>query len=179
MAETNTAAAAIGLAALARTLAAYNRWMNDKLYAVVADMPDDERKADRGAFFGSVHGTLNHLLLADRVWMGRFTGEPFTVTRLDQELYADFAELARERAAEDARIETWAAGLCDASLAGKLRYRTIANPAERTSDMWLCVFHFFNHQTHHRGQITTLLAQAGRDYGVTDLMWMPRPDPAS
>jgi uncharacterized damage-inducible protein DinB len=179
MARTNQAPGDVGLATLARTLAAYNRWMNGKLYAVVAAMPDDERKADRGAFFGSVHGTLNHLLLADRVWMGRFTREPYSVTGLDQELYADFAELARERAAEDTRIEAWAAGLSDAALIGKLRYRTIANPAERTSDLWLCVFHFFNHQTHHRGQLTTLLAQSGRDYGVTDLMWMPSPDSAS
>lgn len=161
---------------LARTMAAYNRWMNDKLYAVCGELSDAERKADRGAFFGSIHGTLNHLLLADRVWMGRFTAEPYAVRGLDQELYADFAELRREREAEDRRIERWAAALTDEALDGQLEYTTIVNPAPRRSDLWLCVSHLFNHQTHHRGQLTALLAQAGKDYGVTDLMWMPGAD---
>lgn len=158
---------------LASTMSAYNGWMNQKLYAVCAGMSDVERKADRGAFFGSIHGTLNHLLLADRVWMGRFTGNPFAVKSLDEELYADFDALRHEREAEDTRIEHWAATLTDEVLHGKLEYTTVANPGPRSSDLWLCVAHFFNHQTHHRGQLTALLAQAGQDYGVTDLMWMP------
>ena len=81
-------------------------------------------------------------------------------------------------AAEDARIEAWAAGLTDDLLAGELEYRTISNSDLRRSSLWLCVAHFFNHQTHHRGQLTALLAQAGRDYGVTDLLGMPRPETA-
>jgi len=161
------------LAKQARTMAAYNRWMNEKLYAVCAELSDDERKADVGAFFRSVHGTLNHLLLGDRVWLGRFIGEPFTVSRLDQELYSEFEELRAERAKTDAAIERWAAALTDEALGAKIEYRSIFKPQPLTDDLWVCVTHFFNHQTHHRGQLTTLLAQAGKDYGVTDLMWMP------
>ena len=69
-----------------RTMAHYNRWMNERLYAVCAEIPDGERRRDRGAFFKSIHGTLNHLLLGDRLWMGRFLDRPFTVDSLDQEL---------------------------------------------------------------------------------------------
>jgi len=157
----------------ARTMAAYNRWMNEGLYGVCAALSDDARKADRGAFFRSIHGTLNHLLLADKVWMGRFTDRPFAVRSLDQELYADFAELRSERARMDAAIEAWARGLTDAILHGELVYTSIANPERRSSAMALCVMHFFNHQTHHRGQLTTLLSQLGVDFGTTDLIAMP------
>jgi len=138
-----------------------------------AGMTDEERKADRGAFFLSIHGTLNHLLLGDRVWMGRFTGNPYPVESLDQELYADFSELRSERMITDDRIENWAAGLDDDILRGKLEFSTIVRPAKRIYDLCVCVTHFFNHQTHHRGQLTTLLSQTGRDYGATDLMWLP------
>jgi uncharacterized damage-inducible protein DinB len=161
------------LAKQAQTMAAYNRWMNDKLYAACAELSDAERKLDRKAFFGSIHGTLNHLLLADRVWFGRFIGRPFKVDRLNQELYADFAELRAERSLTDQDIEGWTHGLTDAQLAGKLKYTSIVNPEPRVYDLWVCVTHFFNHQTHHRGQVTTLLTQCGKDYGVTDLIMLP------
>ena len=157
----------------ARTMAAYNRWMNEGLYGVCAALSDDVRKADRGAFFRSIHGTLNHLLLADKVWMGRFTDRPFAVRSLDQELYADFAGLRSERARMDAAIEAWARGLTDTVLNGELVYTSIVNPERRSSDMAICVMHFFNHQTHHRGQLTTLLSQLGADFGTTDLIAMP------
>ena len=81
----------------AKTLAAYNRWMNDRIYAACATLSDEERKRDVGAFFKSIHGTLNHIILGDRVWLGRFTGVPFSVQSLDQELYAEFAELRSQR----------------------------------------------------------------------------------
>lgn len=158
----------------ARTMAAYNRWMNERLYESCARLSDAERKRDAGAFFKSIHGTLNHLLLTDRLWLGRFTGEPFAVRSLDQELYADFDELRRERAATDGAIDAWAASLKEADFAGELSYTTIANPAPKRDPFWLDVVHFFNHQTHHRGQLTTLLFQRGVDPGVTDLVWLPR-----
>jgi len=161
------------LAKQAQTMAAYNRWMNEKLYAACAELSDAERKLDRKAFFGSIHGTLNHLLLADRVWFGRFIGRPFKVDRLNQELYADFAELRAERSLTDQDIEGWTHGLTDEQLAGKLKYTSIVNPAPRVYDLWVCVTHFFNHQTHHRGQVTALLSQCGKDYGVTDLIALP------
>lgn len=156
----------------ARVMASYNRWMNERLYAVCADMTDAERKRDRQAYFRSIHGTLNHLLLADKVWLGRFQQEAFNVTRLDAELHADFAGLRNEREATDSRIEAWAASLTEESLAGQLRYTSIVNPEPRVYDLWVAVTHFFNHQTHHRGQLTTLLTQCGKDYGVTDLIWL-------
>jgi uncharacterized damage-inducible protein DinB len=161
------------LATQVQALAAYNRWMNDKLYAACAELSDEERKADRKAFFKSIHGTLNHILLADRVWFGRFVGRPFKVRSLDQELYADFGELRAERVAFDQDIEGWAQSVTDQQLAGKLRFVSIVKPQPLECDLWVCVTHFFNHQTHHRGQVTTLLSQCGKDYGITDLIWMP------
>ncbi len=151
-------------------MAAYNRWMNEKLYAVCAELSDEDRKANRHAFFGSVHGTLNHLLVGDKVWMGRFMSQPFTPSGFDQELHSDFSELRRERSALDAEIGRWAAGITEEMLRGKLRFTSIADPRPREHDMWICVTHFFNHQTHHRGQLTALLSQVGKDYGVTDLI---------
>ncbi|HET8699849.1 MAG TPA: DinB family protein [Gammaproteobacteria bacterium] len=161
------------LARQAQTMAAYNRWMNDKLYAACAELSDEDRKLDRKAFFGSIHGTLNHLLLADRIWFGRFTGRPLQVQSLRQELFADFNELRAERTLTDQDIEGWTQGLTDAQLAAKVKFTTIVDPAARVYELWVCVTHFFNHQTHHRGQLTTLLSQCGKDYGVTDLIWLP------
>ena len=105
------------LAKQAQTMAAYNRWMNEKLYAACAELSDEERKLDRHAFFKSIHGTLNHILLADRVWFGRFIGKPFPMRSLDQELYADFADLRAERGSTDQDIEGWTQGLTDEQLA--------------------------------------------------------------
>ena len=155
-----------------RTMARYNRWMNDKLLAACADLPDAERKRDRGAFFHSIHGTLNHLLLADRLWMGRFTGIPFHAHALDQELYPDFDDLRRERTATDTAILDYVASLTPETLDATLHYRTMVGDTNRSTPLADALLHFFNHQTHHRGQITTLMMQAGIDPGVTDLMWM-------
>lgn len=160
----------------ARTLARYNRWMNRKLYDCAAKLSDAQRKEDRRAFFRSIHGTLNHLLLADNIWIGRFEGRPFAAKSLDQELHADFAELRAAREAMDERILDWAAKLTEDVLASELRYTSIVNPQPRRMPMDLAVIHFFNHQTHHRGQVTTLLFQCGIDPGVTDLMWMAQED---
>jgi uncharacterized damage-inducible protein DinB len=153
-------------------MAAYNRWMNERLYACCARLSDEERKRDVGAFFESIHGTLNHLLLADRLWLGRFTGCPFAVTSLAQELYADFEELHRQRVVTDGEIETWVGILTPADLDGRLSYTSMVNPQPRTYPLWFALAHFFNHQTHHRGQLTTLLSQHGIDPGITDLIWL-------
>ena len=156
----------------ARTMARYNRWMNRALYDCSARLTDGQRKEDVGAFFKSIHGTLNHLLVGDSVWMGRFQGPVFVPASLAQELHADFGELRRAREAMDERIVDWVANLTDAVLASELQYTSIVNPQPRRMPMGLAVAHFFNHQTHHRGQVTTLLSQSGIDPGVTDLMWM-------
>ncbi len=164
----------------ARALARYNRWMNESLYATAERLSDAERKQDRRAFFGSIHGTLNHLLLADRVWLGRFAGAalqegelgPGGIRSLDQELCSDFAELRRERGETDDEIDSFVATLTEEKLAANLRYlrRGVVNEFP----LWQAVAHLFNHQTHHRGQVTTLLMQAGHDPGVTDLVAMLR-----
>ena len=161
----------------AHTLAAYNRWMNERLYACCAGLTDAERKRDRGAFFRSIHGTLNHLLLADRMWLGRLTATPFAVASLDQELYADFEELRRERERTDREIASFVSELQPARFEGTLSYTSFVNPAPREYPFWVALTHFFNHQAHHRGQLTTLLMQAGVDPGVTDLIWLPELQP--
>jgi uncharacterized damage-inducible protein DinB len=157
----------------ARTMARYNRWMNGKLYDCAGQLDDASRKADMGAFFKSIHGTLNHLLLADRVWMGRFIGPVFVPSSLADELHADFGELRHEREMTDAAIEAYAATLDEARLRETLRYTSISRPAPQEKAMGLALAHFFNHQSHHRGQVTTLLMQRGVDPGVTDLIAMP------
>jgi len=153
-----------------QTLARYNRWMNARLYDAAARLSDADRKADRAAFFRSIHGTLNHLLLTDRLWMARFTGATYPVGSLGDELYSDFGELARARVAEDARIERWVADPTDAELTADLEYFSQVNPEPRRHVLWFALDHFFNHQTHHRGQVTTLLYQCGIDPRITDLI---------
>ena len=156
-----------------RTMAQYNRWMNGRLYAVCAEIPDAERKRDRGAFFKSIHGTFNHLLLGDRLWLGRFLDRPFPVDSLDQELYADFRELRTERARTDEEILDFSGSLDEEALAREFRFNTIVDPGEHMFPFRHVLLHFFNHQTHHRGQVTTLIKQAGYEPGATDLMWLP------
>lgn len=157
----------------ARLMAAYNRWMNQRLYAVCAELSDAERRQDRGAFFGSIHGTLNHLLLTDNLWLSRFGERPFQVGSLDQELFADFAALRAERESTDRRIDAWAATLSEAALTADLEYTSLARPGTKRVPLWIAATHFFNHQTHHRGQLTALLSQCGKDYGVTDVIGVP------
>ena len=156
-----------------RTMAQYNRWMNERIYAVCAEISDEERKRDRSAFFGSIHGTLNHVLLGDRLWLGRFLDRPFAVDSLDQELYADFDALRAERGHTDREILDFGGSLDEEALARDFRFTTIVNPGEHVFPFRHVLLHFFNHQTHHRGQVTTLIKQAGHEPGVTDLMWLP------
>ena len=156
-----------------RTMAQYNRWMNERLYGVCAEIPDAERKRDRAAFFKSIHGTLNHLLLGDRLWLGRFLDRPFAVASLDQELYADFDELREQRMQTDNDILDFSASLDEQGLARDFRFTTLVNPGEHVFPFRHVLLHFFNHQTHHRGQVTTLIKQAGYEPGGTDLMWLP------
>ena len=156
------------------TMARYNRWMNEKLFDCCEELDDSERRRDRGAFFKSIHGTLNHVLLGDRLWLGRFTNEPYEIKGgLDDELYAEFAELRVQRGKTDAEILAFVDGLDDARIADDLHYTTYINPHPRVTPLWHALMHFFNHQTHHRGQVTTMLSQARVDPGVTDLLYLP------
>ncbi|HAG84663.1 MAG TPA: damage-inducible protein DinB [Cyanobacteria bacterium UBA12227] len=154
-------------------LSQYNHWMNERLYEVCDSIPDAIRKEDRGAFFGSIHGTLNHILLADKLWLGRFKHQLFEVHSLNQELYADFKSLHQERQKTDQEIQAWVDSLTDEQLAAPFRFTSIAKAREFVFPLWHIAAHFFNHQTHHRGQLTTLLTQSGYDPGVTDLLLLP------
>lgn len=159
-----------------RMFAAYNAWANDRLYQAAAKLSDVDYRADRGAFFKSVHGTLNHLLVADHLWMRRFTGSGEVPSRLDAILYEDFSELREARRAEDARISRYAGGLDEATLALEFSYRTVTNPMTVTQPLAPALDHFFNHQTHHRGQAHCLLTMiAGRDAAPSfDLIYFQR-----
>lgn len=164
-----------------RLLADYNRWMNEKIYAAAERLTPEAVWADRGAFFGSIGGTLEHLVVGDTIWLKRFAAHPAARSTLagvvalaDPKGLADvqFGELgllrARRRLLDEAMI-AWAAGLSDRDLDAPLSYRNTKGVAA-TRSHGLLIQHLFNHQAHHRGQVTTLLSQAGEDVGETDLL---------
>ncbi len=155
-----------------RTMAAYNREMNRRLYAAAARLPDTDRRAERGAFWGSIHATLSHLVWGDHMWMSRFDGwnRPAMPIRESGAMIADFADLAAQRAEDDARIEEWAERVDDAWLSQDLVWFSGAAQREMRAPRTFLVTHFFNHQTHHRGQVHALITAGGEATGDTDLM---------
>jgi len=154
-------------------LARYNRWANERLYAACAELDEKALKKDREAFFGSILGTLNHILVADRIWLARITGTETDLQSLDEILYPDFAGLHEARRAEDARIVDCVDSLTAESLEGFLHYRNMAGEPQQTR-LEMVYAHFFNHQTHHRGQTHTLLSQAGAETPSLDLIYFLR-----
>jgi len=159
--------------AYCQLMARYGRWKNERMFAALAALPDAERKRDRGAFFGSIHATLNHIVWADRVWIGRFTGTPYGVAAFGIDQFDDFGALARAREEADTLILDWAGRVDEHWLASTLDYRASSDGKRRLLAAWVGVAHLFNHATHHRGQVTTLMKQAGATPGVTDLPYMP------
>jgi uncharacterized damage-inducible protein DinB len=164
-------------------MATYNEWMNTKLYEAAGSLPDEELAADRKAFFGSILGTLNHLVAADTVWLKRFARHPANhpaleplrqiaaPERLDQLLFPNIRELSAHRKWLDQIILEWAHSITEQDLDHALHYANMkGEPADRR--FFALLMHFFNHQTHHRGQATTLLSQAGVDVGATDLVML-------
>ncbi|WP_018184257.1 DinB family protein [Kaistia granuli] len=144
--------------------AAYNAWANERLYEAARSVSPELYHADQGAFFGSLGGTLNHLVVTDRIWMRRFTGSGPLHTALDETAAEALDELALLRRVEDERIVAYVEGLSEADIAGKFTYRPITNPTEVTQPLGPALAHLFNHQTHHRGQATAILTRiAGRD----------------
>ena len=156
------------------SMAEYNQWMNERLNAVCRTLEDSERKKDRSAFFGSIHRTLNHILYGDLAFMSRFTGNPEVVPQLGVDLHDDFEELWLARSTLDARILRWAQTLASDWLSEDLTYESKVDGITRTVSRWVLVTHMFNHETHHRGQVTTLLSQRGIDMGTTDIPFMPK-----
>ena len=152
----------------------YNAWANERLCDAAAKLSDADYRADRGAFFKSMHGTLNHLLVGDRIWMHRFTGTEPTSDKLDSILYEDFSALREARRNEDARINRFVDGLSTADLDGNIRYRTITNPQDIEQPLAPALDHFFNHQTHHRGQAHGLLTAITGDAPSFDLIIFQR-----
>ncbi|MDJ0949655.1 MAG: DinB family protein [Alphaproteobacteria bacterium] len=156
---------------LVRTFAAYNRWANERLYQACAQLDDDTYKAPRQAFFGSIHGTLNHILVGDRIWLGRIsgTGAP-GIERLDQVLYDDLTSLRAARAEEDARISEVVDKVDAAALDRLLVYTNMAGDPFETP-LGLVFAHMFNHQTHHRGQVHDMLSQTTVPPPPLDLLY--------
>lgn len=126
-----------------------------------------------GAFFKSLHGTLNHLLYGDKAWMGRFTGRSLEGLKIGVDLYADFDSLRRDRERMDKEILEWASNLNPTWLASTFEFSSMVDGKTRRLPAWVLVTHMFNHQTHHRGQLTTLLKQLGYEPGITDIPFMP------
>jgi uncharacterized damage-inducible protein DinB len=158
---------------LFQRMAAYNAWMNENIYNGCAGIPDADRKKDMGAFFTSIHGTLNHLVVGDMAWMSRFQKTALPPYKMNAIVYENFDDLWAARRKLDADITAFAAGLTDDAIAAPFRFISMTYNREITGDMWMFVMHMFNHQTHHRGQITTLMKQCGVDPGPTDLPVMP------
>jgi uncharacterized damage-inducible protein DinB len=158
-------------AAYVQLLARYNAEANRRWYAAAATLSDAERKQDRGAFFGSLHGTLCHILWADRMWMSRFAGWDRTshTNRESPGLYDRFEDLHAARTDADARLSEWAASLTQDWLDGELVWFSGSMQREMRQKRDFLVVHMFNHQTHHRGQAHALLTALGRDTGDTDL----------
>ena len=156
------------------SLAKYNAWANRRLYDAATTLSDADYRRDRGAFFKSMHGTLNHLLVADRIWMRRFTGEGEAPDRLDAILFEELATLREAREAEDRRIIAYVEGLDEARLAGTIRYRRVSTPEEFEQPLAPALAHFFNHQTHHRGQAHGILTGLIGKAPELDLLYFQR-----
>jgi uncharacterized damage-inducible protein DinB len=167
-----------GLAMLAdfEMFANYNRWANRMLYHAASELTDDDYHRNMGAFFGSVHRTLDHLLLADMMWMCRFTGTGNVPQRLDGALHDTFESLDTARQAMDQQIIDWIATLNEASLARDITYRPVTRPTEFTHPLGPTISHLFNHQTHHRGQCHAMLTALGRPSLEMDLIYFLRED---
>jgi len=154
-----------------RVMTEYSTEMNRRIYVAAAKMTDAERKQDRGLFWKSLHGTLNHLIWGDQQWMSRFAGwdKPRLGGKQSDSLFDDFATLRAEREAMDKRLTDWAAQVDEAWLAQDQHWYSGAAGRDMTAPRRLLMVHFFNHQTHHRGQAHAALTACGHDPGDTDL----------
>lgn len=151
-----------------RMLARYNRTANERLYASCSELSDDDYRRERRVSFGSIFGLLNHMLLGDRIWMKRFTGEGAKTPPLNTVLYEGFADLRRAREEEDAKIETFFEAVEDDFLERLFAYTNNQGKPYRERAA-VAALHFFNHQTHHRGQVHAMLSETGAQAPSLDL----------
>lgn len=142
-------------------MARFNRWANARLYASVAELDDDAYRKDRGAFFGSIHHTLNHLLVVDRLWSARIQNRDSGIRSLDQVLFQDFEALKSARVEEDGKFIALVDGMSDEALEAPVRYWRIIGDGLEEVRVGHVLITLFNHQTHHRGQVHAMLTQAG------------------
>jgi uncharacterized damage-inducible protein DinB len=154
--------------------AGYNAWANGRIYDAAAQLTQDEFRRDTGVFFKSVMGTLNHILVADRIWLKRFTGEGDAPSTLDTVLFEDFGKLRVAREDEDRRIIKWIGGLTDKALSGRFTYMTVTDMRTVSQRLAPALDHFFNHQTHHRGQAHAALTMLGKPSVTLDLIYFQR-----
>ena len=150
-------------------MARFNAWVNQRLYDAVASLPEEDYRRDRGLFFRSVHDTLNHILVVDRLWTGRVSGRDRGIRALDQRLQDDLSSLRAARETEDRDLIALVDGLTPAQLEQEQRYRPITAPGELSLRRDHMLMSLFNHQTHHRGQVTAALTQSGVTYADLDL----------
>jgi len=152
----------------------YNAWANARLYDAVATLSPEAQRAEWPAdFFQSILGTLNHLLVADRIWLDRFQHLPPVHGRLDERVHDDLDALRAARVAEDARIRRFVDGLAEADLDAALAYKT-SRGSPQSNPLGALLGHFFNHQTHHRGQVHALIHEAGVAPPPLDLIYYMR-----
>jgi uncharacterized damage-inducible protein DinB len=161
--------------AYVQRMARYNRWQNENLNGVADALSDEERRKERGAWFGSIHKTFSHLLWGDQAWMSRFTDLPRPTVGIPESvnLVPEWNTLKSERRTFDQTILDWADGINDTWLAEDQTYFSVSTKSEWTQPRWVLVTHMFNHQTHHRGQVHSMLTQAGGRPSDTDLPFMP------
>lgn len=157
-----------------RVMARYNRWQNESLYREAEALEEAARRLERGAFFGSIHGTLSHLLWGDMIWMHRFDGtaKPSGGIKDSTALFPDWSDLRTTRTSFDEVIADWAGRVSTTWLASETGWYSGAMGREVTRPNWLLVTHFFNHQTHHRGQIHAMITAVGGKPDDTDLIFM-------
>jgi uncharacterized damage-inducible protein DinB len=155
-------------------MAGYNAWANKRLYEACGALSEQDRRAGLGAFFGSLHGTLSHLLVADRIWLARFAGQPAPHAALDETPWERFADLRAAREAEDARIEAFVAALTPEALEGVIAYAPITRPIAVRQTLGSALAHVFNHQTHHRGQCHAMLTRVAQVAPPLDLIYFQR-----
>ena len=162
-------------AAYCRTMARYNAWQTDQLCGVLAELDRAALTQDRGAFFGSILRTLSHLVWADWGWISRFDGGSGPECALDQspDMFSDLETWQAARQQLDARIQSWAGQVTDAELASDLSFYSGVLQQDVTRPFGPCAVHFFNHQTHHRGQVHCMLTAAGATAPVSDLFLIP------